>query len=110
MQNNAAQVFPNYQFIIPVKQPEQVGETEEEEDVPNITSKSNPKTNANSSQEQRTDAELQQLPQGVFPFIAAAAAATKRQRSSLQMSLSGFSFLFFWVSFQEIQLLLFTDG
>ncbi|KAJ6794110.1 transcription initiation factor TFIID subunit 9 [Iris pallida] len=74
---------PNYQLLIPRKQPSQVEETEEEEDG------SNPNSDPISSrQEQRTNTDQQQqqqqAPQRVsFPLVsagAAAAAAAKRPR------------------------------
>ncbi|XP_020582113.1 transcription initiation factor TFIID subunit 9 [Phalaenopsis equestris] len=79
-------VTPNYQLLIPRKQPAQIEETEDEDGPnPNPNPSPNPNPNPSLSVEQRTDAEQQQMqavPQRVsFPLASSAAApAAKRQR------------------------------
>ncbi|KAG0469907.1 hypothetical protein HPP92_015991 [Vanilla planifolia] len=71
---------PNYQLLLPRKQPVQVEETEEDDDALNSNRTANP--NPDLSQEQRTDPEEQQrqpIPQRVsFPLTASTTAKRPR--------------------------------
>ncbi|OAY76758.1 Transcription initiation factor TFIID subunit 9 [Ananas comosus] len=80
---------PNYQLLIPRRQPPQVEETEEEEEDgsnqnPNLNPNPNPNTNRSHMQEQRgsgTEQQIQQqTPQRVSFPLGAAGPAAKRPR------------------------------
>ncbi|XP_072989189.1 transcription initiation factor TFIID subunit 9 [Typha latifolia] len=73
-------ISPNYQLLIPRKQPSQVEEREEEEDG---AANPNPNPNRNYLPEQRNSSDQQtqqQTPQRVSFQLAAAATAAKRPR------------------------------